>query len=488
MRVVVKFLVERDGRYYFRRRVPDELREVIGKREWKVALGNQLIEQVELIRRVRALTRDTDAQIRRAAGQTDGGLKELELADQAFDWASRNGFLRGGAGLQSPGEGTDSEYGHWLERVLETALARSRKQSEDELEPEDFDPQDWLKIQTAQRGERIKTPMTVGMAARSYAKRYKGGELAKAEAVAVEQFIAFAGDRALDTVRRADVADWINYLQQDRQNKPSTVRRRVNSLRAVVNRAIEDFDLDIKNPFNRPRLEASAAGSQEDRLPFHAIHFDLIEHHLATGRVQEETRLLLCLLSETGCRPMEIAGLDWLDVKLDHEVPHLMIRRNTHRGLKTQNAERDIPLVGDTVQTLLRRKLGVASGPVFSDSARDTGALSQRLNKVIRAAGVPRSPRLVVYSFRHAFEQALRDSGASATVQRYLLGHAEQSITDRYGAPRPSLALLRSATPASKAEIAAAAIKAAFVARLGVEPTISITQHTTSSSGALENA
>lgn len=442
MRVVVKFLVERADRFYFRRRVPEELRQHIGKLEWKVALGPTSIDQLEIIKRVRSLTRETDAAIRQAQRGADG-LAEIELADQAYDWAARNELL--GNGREAEPDGALSEYDRWLDRLLIETMSRAGKQTEDELDVDDFHPLDWAKIQTTKRRGRLPISVTVRVAAQSYAKRYKSGELAKAEDVAVDQFVSFAGDRTLETIRRADVADWINHLLTERQNKPSTVRRRVNSLRAIVNRAIEDYDLDIKNPFNRPRLEARAAGSQEDRLPFHASHLDAISQYIGASGAGPETRLLLTLLKATGCRPMEIAGLDWADVHLDHDVPHVMIRPNAHRGLKTLNAERDVPLVGDAHSKLAAYSKPGATGPMFSGRARDTGALSQRLNKAIRAAGVPRSARLVVYSFRHGFEQALRDSGAAPDLQRYLLGHGEQSITDRYGASKPSLTLLRSA-------------------------------------------
>lgn len=83
------------------------------------------------------------------------------------------------------------------------------------------------------------------------------------------------------------------------------------------------------------------------------------------------------------------------------------------------------------------------TGAVFPDA--ESHGLSQRLNKAIRAAGVPKSRRLVAYSFRHGMKQALREAEAPQDIQDRILGHGRRTVSENYGAPRSMLIRLRDA-------------------------------------------
>ncbi|MGB3624653.1 MAG: DUF6538 domain-containing protein, partial [Henriciella sp.] len=406
----MKYLVTRGGKLYFRRRVPGHLVDLVGKREFKKSLGLVTGQESRAAAKIDLLARDTDRileEAERAAGASSG---KLELADQAYDWARREDFLKDGAG-KTGGPYEVSSYEIWLDERLRAALDRSGKRHEDELGPEDFNPATWAKIQTAKKGDRLKVAASVRDAARSYAKRHKGGELPKAEGAAIEQFIEHAGDLLLKDIRRADVRDWINYLIKTRQQSTGTVRRRLNSIKAVVNRAIEDFELDVKNPFEKQKLPKAPIDDVSKRLPFNTAHWNKLEAYIRRKPPGDETGTVLRLLAHSPCRPLEIGGLNWSDVYLDHEVPHLMLRPNEWRELKTWSSARDVPLT-DAARKALKayweRQGSPVDGAVFGEACRDTSALSARINKAIRLAGIPKSERLVSYSFRHSFEEAMR--------------------------------------------------------------------------------
>ena len=72
--------------------------------------------------------------------------------------------------------------------------------------------------------------------------------------------------------------------------------------------------------------------------------------------------------------------------------------------------------------------------PIFNRSGRGADAISAKCNKAIRVAGIPTSPRLVVYSFRHGIAEALRATGAMYHTSRQIMGHSTRDIGDRYGA------------------------------------------------------
>lgn len=126
-------------------------------------------------------------------------------------------------------------------------------------------------------------------------------------------------------------------------------------------------------------------------------------------------------------------------------MPHIWIRTNRHRGIKTKGSDRRIPLIGYAYGAALKIMQANPKDAVFSRPCHDTNSLSQRLNKFIRAAGVPKSPRLVTYSFRHTLEEAMRSAGIRERTQRRIMGHTDSSMTGRYGAPAGMLEELREA-------------------------------------------
>lgn len=117
-------------------------------------------------------------------------------------------------------------------------------------------------------------------------------------------------------------------------------------------------------------------------------------------------------------------------------MPHIIIRNNKIRELKTSVSARSIPVVARLKKPLLERCANLsAKDPVFSDNNRATNNISAKLNKVIRAAGVPRSPKLVAYSFRHTMKEALRAAGVPVEDQWDILGHSNPTVASRYGSP-----------------------------------------------------
>ena len=68
----------------------------------------------------------------------------------------------------------------------------------------------------------------------------------------------------------------------------------------------------------------------------------------------EELQLLVRLLVNTGLRPSEAIGLELADIMTDAEIPHVHVRRNKVRALKTDHSERMIPLVGVSLNAAQR--------------------------------------------------------------------------------------------------------------------------------------
>ena len=62
--------------------------------------------------------------------------------------------------------------------------------------------------------------------------------------------------------------------------------------------------------------------------------------------IDDENRWLLAIISDTGMRLSEAAGLAKSDIVLDADIPHINVRPHRWRRLKTKDSARHIPLVG----------------------------------------------------------------------------------------------------------------------------------------------
>jgi integrase len=188
----------------------------------------------------------------------------------------------------------------------------------------------------------------------------------------------------------------------------NTLDRAILILSAVFASAIKEYELTMTNPWlglaaSRGGNDASTSEVRENkRRSFTPEELDNYKHALL--KLNREAALIDLLMVQTGSRTMEVGGLLFKDVKLDGNIPHVQIRYNRIRGLKTKNSVRDVPLVGAALDELrdYLSKLESPSpeGPLFPKYGRDGGmdAVSQLLNGVIRKRLKIRDKSLVAYS------------------------------------------------------------------------------------------
>jgi len=158
--------------------------------------------------------------------------------------------------------------------------------------------------------------------------------------VALSTFISLAGDRDVSEYTRQDAKLLVHHLEM-KGNKTATIRRRINSLSAIINYAYSELDLDKRNPFTRLFIR------NEGNDVFKRGTFT--NEQLKRGYDKalsscSKVKLLMPLLGETGCRLAEIVGLRLEDIDLVNNLVH--IRPNSARRLKNKTSERVVPLVG----------------------------------------------------------------------------------------------------------------------------------------------
>ena len=158
--------------------------------------------------------------------------------------------------------------------------------------------------------------------------------------VALSTFISLAGHRDVCEYTRNDAKLFVHHLQM-KGNKTATIRRRINSLSAIINYAYSELDLDKRNPFTKLFIQNEGA----DVFKRGTFTNDQLKWGYDKALFSGSTvKLLMPILGETGCRLAEIVGLRLDDIDLENELIH--IRPNSARRLKNKTSERVLPLVG----------------------------------------------------------------------------------------------------------------------------------------------
>ena len=146
---------------------------------------------------------------------------------------------------------------------------------------------------------------------------------------ALTTFISLAGDRDVGTYTREDAKLFVHHLQL-KGNKTATIRRRINSLSAILNYAYAELDLDKRNPFTRLLIRNEGQDASKRVTLTNEQLKDGYEKAIASG---SQVKLLMPLLGETGCRLAEIVGLELRDIDMENELVHIRpnaIRRHGH--------------------------------------------------------------------------------------------------------------------------------------------------------------
>jgi integrase len=150
----------------------------------------------------------------------------------------------------------------------------------------------------------------------------------------------------------------------------------------------------------------------------------------ALDGLNDECRAILLTAINTGCRPSEIIGLESQHICLSNNTPHIQIKPD-NRELKTDDSERDIPLIGIALEAM-------RSFPDGFERYREKPLnATENINKFLRNNDlVPAHPDhkgrfLTCYSYRHSFQDRLTAAEVPERIARDLMGHRLKG--ERYG-------------------------------------------------------
>ena len=210
----------------------------------------------------------------------------------------------------------------------------------------------------------------------------------------------------------------------------SSVKRVFSTIRAITNLAIAEYGLDMRSPFANvyfPELD-----DIKERLPVSPHDIKLIQRHCR--ETNDEMRWLLALISDTGMRLAEAAGLALNDIVLDSEIPYINLKPNESRRLKTKQSSRKIPLIGLSLWAAQQVKSefnGTYAFPRYTKGGRcNANSASAALNKWLKQIA---SESVTVHSYRHAIRDRLRAVQCPVDIVDAIGGWTASSIGEKYG-------------------------------------------------------
>ncbi len=238
---------------------------------------------------------------------------------------------------------------------------------------------------------------------------------------AFKNLIAVVEDKDLHSLTREDILKfrqwWIDKIQKENKTANSA-NKDFNHLQKGISIAADNMGINVpvESLFKKIRLTEV---QKKRRYPFETsfIQNTLLASDLAN--LDEECRLFIYAMSDTGARISELVGLEYDngDINLDALIPHIKIRPNNTRNLKTPQSERDLPLVGASLFAFQKLEIG------FSQYHGKADHISNTINRICRRDGIFPSAHHSLYSLRHSFEDRLTAIEPPDKVQAELMGH-----------------------------------------------------------------
>lgn len=237
---------------------------------------------------------------------------------------------------------------------------------------------------------------------------------------AVNNFINHAGDKKITEITNLDMVslrDWWLFRVEKENIKSDTVNKDFTHLKDVIETVSTHQELNInvtsifKNIYLKEDDKGQRASYSSEYIRNKILNKDTLK------QLDNETRCLLLACIQTGARPIELVNLDASDIKLGQIVPYIHIRPRKGYSLKTKQSERKIPLVGNC----LKEFKGFSNG--FDKYRGKSDLLSSTVNDFLQRNNLRPTKRHSLYSFRHSLQDRLNALEIPDRIQCQLMGH-----------------------------------------------------------------
>ena len=246
----------------------------------------------------------------------------------------------------------------------------------------------------------------------------------------IEYIIKVIGNKPIKSYTSNEAGEFRDWLIEQGMSY-STVKRVFSSVRAIINLAINEFGLNILNPFSKVYLPSSHNVNINRVIPLE----DLTKIQSICKEEDDELRWIVSLLSDSGMRLSEALGLTKEDINLNNSIPHIRLTPHPWRRLKTKSSERYIPLVKDSLWASLRilehnNETNFAFPRYTSLKGCNANSASAALNKWMKEK---LSKQYVIHGFRHSFRDRLRAVECPLEIIDQLGGWSFKSVGQGYG-------------------------------------------------------
>lgn len=252
--------------------------------------------------------------------------------------------------------------------------------------------------------------------------------------------IDVSGDKDLLAYTKANATQFRDAMIE-RGLTGSSITRIFGTVRSVVNFAASEMGITMINPFAGVYFDRQSGVKDRAPLPIDVLRSVQGE----CKKIDDDMRWLVALVSDTGMRLAEAAGLLRDDLMLDAKIPHVVVREHPWRRLKTSGSVRDVPLAGVSLWAA-ERALAHNDGSRFAfprynrSEETNANAASAALNKWMRPM-VPE--RCTMHSFRHSMRDRLRAVECPADIVDQIGGWQTDGVGHGYGAGYPIKVLNR---------------------------------------------
>lgn len=437
----IRYSYQRDGVYYYQRRIPRSLENRYPSKHVKLNLETTdasvaLRKVSELNRRYEAewsaLLADPDASPKAAREQAKALLASYGLRpfDQDNDEAALDAF-------SAPLEEARIAYAEGCEHVYRDA------QPEHFLGPVETAA---LELLTTPPSDRMCDALRFYLEEHGKGKQKKFTEYATAT---VDLFISAVGDKSLAALTRADARRFRDH-ELARGSKTASVRRRLTTLRAILNKyilengdSLKRQEISLSNPFSSLTIQGEGEDA-DSGTPLSYADWRKLEA-LCRQR-DDDIRWMTALQLGTGSRIGEVAGLRLDEIHLDGEVPHVEIKGNSFRqvkgdkvassGRKAVKTYRAVPLVGLTLWAAKRIAETATPGQIAAfpryirNGEAKSGSASAAINKWLKLQGFSHTS----HDFRHTIRDLLRAVECPEELALEVGGWAKETVGNKvYG-------------------------------------------------------
>lgn len=484
------------SRYYFRIRIPIDIKWVYGKSEIKKSLQtrDQRVAKRRALELTEHYTKEFEAARARHKIAREGPKMALDASQESIQaicdqwrYQALTGDEQFRTGYPDPNEVAEYHQNRQsaqnllndaltsgrLEEIVKPAFEQFLYLSGYKLELDSDTYRQFLyrfaqtlsETNTAaiqrSKGVVIPTPaepesnLTIDEVFSHWKKQYSGGRektVERTEGI-VNEFVECVGNKPSKLYQRTDVIKYRDHLLDIVENGTKTVETKIALLRAVFQVSVDDGYLD-KNPASKIRIPKTS--KKKTRIPFTSEDLKLIFNspiyteglRMVGGKGEASVWLPLISLYQ-GLREEEIGQLRVDDIRCEQDIWYFNILEEdegseSQTRLKNDNSARNLPIHSKLIGAgflayfeRIKKEGHVRLFPELSPNRYDvlTANWSKWFHRYLRNSVGITDERKVFHSFRHCFRDACRKTIINEELSDQLMGHKhkEQSSGRGYG-------------------------------------------------------